>query len=66
LSTGSGAAVEPAGLLKIGNAAADCLARAIMRATVAAEPLGGFTSWRLRWGEGQETVSASSVLRDEV
>jgi len=28
-------------LLKLGNAAADCLARSIMRAVLAAEPLGG-------------------------
>jgi L-aminopeptidase/D-esterase-like protein len=46
LSTGSGPAVRPADLLKLGNAAADCIARAIMRAVQAAEPLGGFASWR--------------------
>jgi L-aminopeptidase/D-esterase-like protein len=50
LSTGTGPAVEPAELLKLGSAAADCLARAIMRAMLAAEPLGGFPSWRQRWG----------------
>jgi L-aminopeptidase/D-esterase-like protein len=52
LATGSGPAVGPADLLTIGNAAADCLARAIMRAMLAAEPLGGFLSWQQRWGRG--------------
>jgi L-aminopeptidase/D-esterase-like protein len=46
LSTGNGPVVAPSHLLKLGNAAADCLARAIMRAVLAAEPLGGFPSWR--------------------
>jgi len=50
LSTGEGSVPEPADLLKLGNAAADCLARAIMRALVAAVPLGGFPSWRQLWG----------------
>jgi L-aminopeptidase/D-esterase-like protein len=50
LSTGDGPAVGPTELLKLGNAAADCLSRAIMRAVVAAEPLGGFPSWRQLWG----------------
>jgi len=50
LSTGSGPAVGPSDLLKLGNAAADCLARAIIRAMVAAEPLGGFATWRQLWG----------------
>jgi L-aminopeptidase/D-esterase-like protein len=50
LSTGTGAAVSPFDVLKLGNAAADCLARAIMRAVLAAEPLGGFPSWRQLWG----------------
>jgi L-aminopeptidase/D-esterase-like protein len=50
LSTGSGAAVGADMLLRIGAAAADCLARAVMRAVLAAEPLGGLPSWRRRWG----------------
>lgn len=50
LATGSGAAVMPADLLRLGSAAADCLARAVMRALSAAEPLGGVPSWRRRWG----------------
>jgi L-aminopeptidase/D-esterase-like protein len=52
LSTGAGPVVAPGDLLKLGNAAADCLARAIMRAVLAAEPLGGFASWRQSWGRG--------------
>ena len=50
LSTGSGAIAAAADLLKLGNAAADCLARAIMRAVLAAEPLRGIPSWRQSWG----------------
>jgi len=50
LSTGTGGPVEPAALLALGSAAADCLARAIMRAVLAAEPLGGVPSWRQLWG----------------
>ena len=50
LSTGSGARVSQLDLLKLGNAAADCLARAIMRAMIAAEPLGGVADWQQRWG----------------
>jgi L-aminopeptidase/D-esterase-like protein len=50
LSTGNGTVVGPADLLQLGNAAADCLARAIMRAVLAAEPLGGCPSWRQLWG----------------
>ena len=46
LSTGSGALVTPERLTRLGNAAGDCLSRAIMRAVVAAEPLGGYPSWR--------------------
>jgi len=46
LSTGSGDEVDPAHLVRLGMAAADCLSRAIMRAIVAAEPLGGYPSWR--------------------
>jgi L-aminopeptidase/D-esterase-like protein len=49
LSTGSSAPVNAETLLRIGSAAADCLARAIMRAVLAAEPLGGFPSWRQKW-----------------
>jgi L-aminopeptidase/D-esterase-like protein len=53
LATGRGGApgaVEPAQLARLGSAAAWCLARAIMRALMAAEPLGGLPSWRQRWG----------------
>jgi len=49
LSTGAGAPAEPAALARLGSAAADCLARAIMRAVMAAEPLGGIPSWRQLW-----------------
>jgi L-aminopeptidase/D-esterase-like protein len=52
LSTGSGEAADPARLTRLGSAAADCLARAIMRAIVAAEPLGGYPNWRQIWGGG--------------
>jgi L-aminopeptidase/D-esterase-like protein len=52
LSTGTGQSVGPGELLKLGNAAADCLARAIMRAMLAAEPLGGVASWRQLWRQG--------------
>jgi L-aminopeptidase/D-esterase-like protein len=50
LSTGAGPPVEPATLTRLGSAAADCLARAVMRAVLAASPLGGIPSWRQRWG----------------
>jgi L-aminopeptidase/D-esterase-like protein len=50
LSTGTGAPLGPEALLRVGAAAADCLARAIMRAVLAAAPLGGFPSWRRTWG----------------
>ena len=50
LSTGAGASVEPAALARLGSAAADCLARAVMRAVLAAAPLGGIPSWRQLWG----------------
>jgi L-aminopeptidase/D-esterase-like protein len=50
LSTGTGAEVDPARLTRVGMAAADCLARAIMRAIIAADPLGGYPSWRQMWG----------------
>ncbi|HVH74762.1 MAG TPA: P1 family peptidase [Stellaceae bacterium] len=52
LATGEGPPVGPAELLRLGHAAADCLARAVMRAILAAEPLGGYPSWRERWGGG--------------
>src|SRR6266849_1994264 len=50
LATGTGEPVEPAVLTRLGSAAADCLARAVMRAMLAAEPLGGVPSWRQLWG----------------
>ena len=50
LSTGAGPLVDPAALARLGSAAADCLARAVMRAVLAAEPLGGIPSWRQLWG----------------
>jgi L-aminopeptidase/D-esterase-like protein len=50
LSTGAGPTVEPAMLTRLGSAAADCLARAVMRAVLAASPLGGIPSWRQLWG----------------
>jgi L-aminopeptidase/D-esterase-like protein len=43
---------DPATLLRLGSAAANCLARAIMRAVTAADPLGGVASWRQRWESG--------------
>jgi L-aminopeptidase/D-esterase-like protein len=46
LSTGEGDEVDPARLTRLGNAAADCLTRGIMRALTAAEPLGGYPNWR--------------------
>ena len=50
LSTGSGTPITPERLTRLGNAAADCLSRAIMRAIVAAEPLGGYPGWRDLYG----------------
>jgi len=50
LSTGTGPEADAGRVARLGAAAADCLARAIMRAIVAAEPLGGFPSWRESWG----------------
>jgi L-aminopeptidase/D-esterase-like protein len=50
LSTGAGPPVEPVALARLGSAAADCLARAVMRAVLAAEPLGGVPAWRQLWG----------------
>src|SRR5215472_2976687 len=52
LSTGGGAPVAPDRLAVLGSLAADCLARAVMRAVVAAEPLGGYPSWRQRYASG--------------
>ena len=53
LSTGAGPMVDPLALARLGSAAADCLARAVMRAVLAAEPLGGIPSWRQLWGPRQ-------------
>ena len=53
LATGTGPPAPPAILLRLGNAAADCLARAVMRALTMAEPLGGVPSWRQLWGQRQ-------------
>jgi L-aminopeptidase/D-esterase-like protein len=50
LATGDEAGADPASLARLGAAAAQCLARAIMRAVVTAAPLGGFPSWRDAWG----------------
>jgi L-aminopeptidase/D-esterase-like protein len=50
LSTGAGPRADPAVLTRLGSAAADCLARAVMRAVLAASRLGGFPSWRQLWG----------------
>ena len=47
---GSGPTADPARLAVLGAAAAGCLARAVMRAVIAAEPLGGFPGWRQEWG----------------
>src|SRR6516162_10004930 len=52
LSTGRGSPAEPAALARLGSAAADCLSRAIMRAVLAAEPLGDIPNWRKLWGSG--------------
>ncbi len=49
LSTGAGPPAPPETLLRLGAAAADCLARAVMRALTIAEPLGGVPNWRRRW-----------------
>jgi L-aminopeptidase/D-esterase-like protein len=51
VATGTGATAPPERLLRLGAAAADCLARAIMRAVTLAEPLGGLPNWRQRWGK---------------
>jgi len=51
LSTGAGPVIDAARLARLGSAAADCLARAIMRGVLAAAPLGGLPSWQGRWGK---------------
>jgi L-aminopeptidase/D-esterase-like protein len=51
LATGTGPTALSAALLQLGSAAADCLARAVMRALTMAEPLGGVPSWRQLWGK---------------
>ncbi len=53
LATGIGPRAEAEALLRLGAAAADCLARAVMRALTAAEPLGGVASWRQLWRRPQ-------------
>jgi L-aminopeptidase/D-esterase-like protein len=50
LSTGDGPSAAPDLLLRFGSAAADCLARAVMRALTSAAPLAGVASWRQRYG----------------
>jgi L-aminopeptidase/D-esterase-like protein len=52
LSTGEPGMPDPVRLARLGAAAAGCLARAVMRAAIAARPLGGFASWRQLWGGG--------------
>ena len=49
LSTGDRAPADAATVMRVGAAAADCLARAVMRAVIAAEPLGGVPSWRRKF-----------------
>jgi L-aminopeptidase/D-esterase-like protein len=51
LATGAGERPDPLRLARLGTAAADCLARAVMRAVIAAEPFGPYASWRQLWGE---------------
>jgi L-aminopeptidase/D-esterase-like protein len=60
LSTGAGKPVDPYALLQLGNAAADCLARAVLRALTAAEPLNGVPSWRQRWGRAPPCLTQGS------
>jgi L-aminopeptidase/D-esterase-like protein len=50
LSTGAGAGTGAAALARLGHAAAWCLARAVMRAVIAAAPLGGVPSWHATYG----------------
>jgi L-aminopeptidase/D-esterase-like protein len=61
LSTGSGPPAKAGQLVHLGSAAADCLARAVMRALCAAEPLGGVPSWRQRWGARHPPPDRSSA-----
>jgi L-aminopeptidase/D-esterase-like protein len=56
LATGEGSPPAPAMLLRLGSAAADCLARAVMRALTAAEPLAGVPSWRQLWRQPNATA----------
>ena len=49
LSTGASKTIGPERQARLGAVAASCLARAIMRAVIAAEPLGGYPSWRQLW-----------------
>ena len=51
LSTGEGNPADPARQAGVGYAAATCLARAVMRALMMADPLGGYPSWRDLWGK---------------
>jgi L-aminopeptidase/D-esterase-like protein len=62
LATGEGAPAAPAVLVRLGMAAADCLARAVMRALTAAAPLGGVANWRERWGGGQRAPAAPAGI----
>lgn len=49
LATGVAGGADAARLARLGSAAANCLARAVMRAIMAAAPLAGLPSWRQRW-----------------
>jgi L-aminopeptidase/D-esterase-like protein len=60
LSTGGGTVAAPLLQAYLGAAAAACLARAIIRALTAAEPLGDFASWRQRWGGMAEGAAGTS------
>jgi L-aminopeptidase/D-esterase-like protein len=51
LSTGDGPPADPERLCWLGSAAADCLARAIMRGVAMATGLGGYPSWRDLYGD---------------
>lgn len=46
LATGDGSGVDPHRLARLGQAAADCVARAVARGVYEAESLGGFPSYR--------------------
>jgi L-aminopeptidase/D-esterase-like protein len=59
LATGTGSPADPKAQLRLGNAAADCLARAIMRAMRAAESLNGLPNWRQRWCDDTRNGSRS-------